>query len=85
MAEARLDVLGIGSAIVDILTRTDDDFLATHGMVKGTMALTTAEQSKKLYESMGRAVEVSGGSAANTAAGVASLGGTPCYIGKVRP
>ncbi len=83
MADARFDVLGIGSAIVDILARTDETFLAANGMVKGTMALTTAEQSKKLYDSMGKAIEVSGGSAANTAAGVASLGGNPCYIGKV--
>ena len=83
MAEARFDVLGIGSAIVDIFARTDENFLAANGMVKGTMALTTAEHSKKLYDGMSTAVEVSGGSAANTAAGVASLGGKPCYIGKV--
>jgi len=83
MTDARYDVLGIGSAIVDILSRTDDDFLAAHGMVKGTMALTTAEQSKKIYDRMGSAVEVSGGSAANSMAGIASLGGSPCFIGKV--
>ena len=83
MSDARYDVLGIGSAIVDILSRTDDDFLAAHEMVKGTMALTTAEQSRKIYARMGRAVEVSGGSCANTMAGVASLGGTPAFIGKV--
>ena len=58
-------------------------FLAAHGMVKGTMALTTAEQSQKIYARMGRALEMSGGSAANTMAGVASLGGTPAFIGKV--
>jgi sugar/nucleoside kinase (ribokinase family) len=83
MTEARFDVLGIGSAIVDILARTDEFFLAANGMVKGTMALTTDEQSKKIYGLMSGAVEVSGGSAANTAVGVASLGGTPCYIGKL--
>ncbi len=83
MSDARYDVLGIGSAIVDILSRTDDDFLAANEMVKGTMALTTAEQSKKIYARMGRAVEISGGSCANTMAGVASLGGTPAFIGKV--
>jgi len=83
MTDARFDVLGIGSAIVDILSRTDDEFLKTNGMVKGTMALTTAEQSKQIYERMGSAVEVSGGSVANTMAGIASLGGNPCFIGKV--
>jgi sugar/nucleoside kinase (ribokinase family) len=83
MTEARFDVLGIGSAIVDILARTDDAFLAARGMVKGTMALTTAQQSKQIYDSMGPAVEISGGSAANTMAGIASLGGTGCFIGKV--
>ena len=83
MTEARFDVVGIGSAIVDILSRTDDDFLKANGMVKGTMALTTAEQSKQIYERMGQAVEVSGGSVANTVAGIASLGGTPSFIGKV--
>jgi len=83
MTEARFDVLGIGSAIVDILARTDDDFLAANGMVKGTMALTTAEQAKKIYDRMGPAVEISGGSVGNTLAGVASLGGRGCFIGKV--
>ncbi len=83
MTEARFDVVGIGSAIVDILSRTDDAFLKANGMVKGTMALTTAEQSKQIYERMGQAMEVSGGSVANTVAGIASLGGTPSFIGKV--
>ena len=83
MADARYDVIGIGSAIVDILSRTDDDFINAHGMVKGTMALTTAERSKFIYDRMGKAVEISGGSAANSMAGIASLGGTPAFIGKV--
>jgi len=83
MTEARFDALGIGSAIVDILARTDDAFLAANGMVKGTMALTTAEQSKKIYGLMTSAVEISGGSVGNTLAGVASLGGRGCFIGKV--
>ncbi len=83
MTEARFDVLGIGSAIVDILARTDDAFLAANGMVKGAMALTTAEQAKKIYERMGPAVEISGGSVGNTLSGVASLGGRGCFIGKV--
>ncbi len=83
MADARYDVIGIGSAIVDILSRTDDDFLDAHGMVKGTMALTTAERSKFIYDRMGKAIEISGGSAANSMAGIASLGGKPAFIGKV--
>ena len=83
MTEVRYDVLGIGSAIVDIIARTDEDFLRRFGMVKGTMALTDAAQAKAIYDQMGRAVEVSGGSAANTMAGIASLGGAPCFIGKV--
>ena len=83
MVEARFDVVGIGSAIVDILARTDEGFLADNGMVKGIMALTTAAEAKAIYERMGQAVEISGGSAANTMAGIASLGGKPCFIGKV--
>ncbi|MGE3335577.1 MAG: adenosine kinase [Rhodospirillaceae bacterium] len=83
MPAARYDVIGIGSAIVDILSRTDDDFINAHGMVKGTMALCNAERSKFIYDRMGRAVEISGGSAANSMVGIASLGGTPAFIGKV--
>jgi sugar/nucleoside kinase (ribokinase family) len=82
-AEARYDVIGIGSAIVDILARTDNEFLDANGMVKGTMALISAEQSKAIYAKMGRSVEVSGGSVANTMAGLGSLGGTSAFIGKV--
>jgi sugar/nucleoside kinase (ribokinase family) len=83
MASATYDVVAIGSAIVDILSRTDDAFIADRGMVKGTMALIGAERVKEIYDGMGRALEVSGGSAANTVAGVASLGGKPAFIGKV--
>ncbi len=83
MTGARFDVLAIGSAIVDIIARTDDALLIDCGMVKGTMALTTAEQASAIYARMGQAVEISGGSAANTVAGIASLGGSPCFIGKV--
>jgi len=83
MTEVRYDVVGIGSAIVDILGNTTDDFLEANSMVKGTMALITAEQSEAIYDRMGRTVEVSGGSAANTMVGVASLGGKPAFIGKV--
>jgi sugar/nucleoside kinase (ribokinase family) len=83
MAEARYDVVCIGDAIVDLLATTDDDFIAAEGLAKGTTALIDADRAKALYTRMGHAVEVAGGSAANTAAGLASLGGQPAYIGKV--
>ena len=83
MTEIRYDVLGIGSAIVDILSRTDDEFIAANEMVKGTMALLTAERARQIYERMPQSVQISGGSAANSMAGIASLGGTPAFIGKV--
>lgn len=77
------DVLTIGNAIVDIISRTDDAFLREHGIEKGSMTLIDRDRAKSLYDSMGPAIEMSGGSAANTAAGVVSLGGTGAYIGKV--
>ena len=80
----RLDVLGIGNAIVDVLARADDDFLTRHGMVKGTMQLIGAEEAERLYDAMGPGVEVSGGSAANTIAGLAGLGAMAAFIGVVR-
>ncbi|TAK99811.1 MAG: adenosine kinase [Rhodospirillaceae bacterium] len=83
MTEVRYDVVGIGSAIVDILSNTNDDFIAAQNMVKGTMSLITAEQAEALYDRMGRTVEICGGSAANTMVGLASLGGLPAFIGKV--
>jgi sugar/nucleoside kinase (ribokinase family) len=84
MAEAGYDVIGIGNAIVDVLARTDEGFLARHGLQKGVMTLIDTERAQNLYEAMGPGIEISGGSAANTIAGVASLGGRAAYIGKVR-
>ena len=84
MAEAAFDVLGVGNAIVDVLAQSDDRFLAGHGLDKGMMTLIDAERAHQLYDAMGPAVEMSGGSAANTLAGIASLGGAGAYIGKVR-
>lgn len=78
-----LDVVGIGNAIVDVLARTEDAFLKEHSLTKGSMALTSAEDAEKLYAAMGPAVEISGGSAANTIAGVAALGGAAGFMGKV--
>lgn len=80
---ATIDVVCIGNAIVDILTRTDDDFLTQNGIIKGAMNLINAERAEFLYERMGTAIEMSGGSAGNTAAGIASLGGQAAFIGKV--
>ena len=81
---ARYDVAGIGNAIVDVLAHADDAFLARHGMTKGTMALIDADAADKLYDDMASGIECSGGSAANTIAGLASLGGRGAFIGKVR-
>jgi sugar/nucleoside kinase (ribokinase family) len=77
------DVIGIGNAIVDIIGRCDDAFLARHGRSKGSMQLVDALAISGLYEAMGPGVEMSGGSAANTMVGVASLGGKAAFIGKV--
>ena len=84
MAEPRFDVLGIGNAIVDVIARADDDFLVRHAMRKGTMSLIVEEQAEHIYESMGPAIEISGGSAANTIVGVASFGARAAFIRKVR-
>ena len=83
MPEPEFDALCIGNAIVDVLARTDDDFLVTEGLHKGTMHLIDAERAESLYAHMGPAIEASGGSAGNTAAGIASLGGRAAFIGKV--
>lgn len=84
MSEARFDVVGIGSAIVDILAQTTDAFLSNHDAPKGTMLMVDEGQSTALYEDIGPAVEASGGSAANTMAGIASFGGKPAFIGKTK-
>jgi sugar/nucleoside kinase (ribokinase family) len=73
--QAALDVLGIGNAIVDVLARADDAFLTRHNLAKGSMNLIDAVLADNLYRAMGPGVECSGGSAANTIAGIASLGG----------
>lgn len=84
MAAARFDVLGIGNAIVDVIARTEDDFLIGHNMRKGSMQLIDEAQAARIYDAMGPAVEVSGGSAANTIVGVAGLGARAAFIGKVK-
>src|SRR2546425_13350736 len=84
MTSAKYDVLGIGNAIFDILVQTDERFLSQHGMIKGGMALIDEARAASIYQDMGPAVEMSGGSAANTIVGVASLGARAAYIGKVK-
>ena len=84
MTDAALDVVGIGNAIVDVLAHADDDFLRKHGLAKGAMTLVDEQRADEIYSHMGPGVEVSGGSAGNTMAGIASLGGSGAYIGKVR-
>jgi sugar/nucleoside kinase (ribokinase family) len=84
MPTSRYDVLGIGNAIVDVLARADDDFLAKQSMAKGGMMLIDKPRAESIYEAMGPAVEISGGSAANTIVGVASLGGRGAFVGKVK-
>ena len=84
LSSARFDVLGIGNAIVDVLARTDDDFLLAHDMRKGGMALIDEARAQAIYDAMGPAVEISGGSAANTMVGVAGFGGRSAFIGKLK-
>src|ERR1041384_6862308 len=79
---AAYDVLGIGNAIVDVIARTEDDFLVKHGMSKGAMALIDEPRAEAIYAAMGPAIEISGGSAANTIAGVASFGARAAFVGK---
>jgi len=84
MTSAKYDVLAIGNAIFDVLVQTDDAFLATHQMNKGGMALIDEARAKAIYDAMGPATEMSGGSAANTIVGLASLGASVAYVGKVK-
>lgn len=83
MAQSRYDVVGIGNAIVDVFSRCDETFLSNHGMEKGFMQLITPGQAEEIYAAMGPGTEQSGGSVANSCAGVASLGGTSAFVGRV--
>jgi sugar/nucleoside kinase (ribokinase family) len=84
MTKPRFDVLGIGNAIVDIIARTQEDFLLRHSMQKGAMVLIDEARAQSIYAAMGPALEISGGSAANTIVGVASFGASAAFIGKIR-
>jgi sugar/nucleoside kinase (ribokinase family) len=81
--EKSIDVVAIGNAIVDVIARQDDTFLEAEGIEKGAMTLIDTERAEQLYQAMGPGIEMSGGSAANTAAGLAALGSRAAYIGKV--
>jgi fructokinase len=84
MTAKTLDVVGIGNAIVDVLVQADDDLLDNFELTKGTMALVDEQQAERLYAHVGPGLETSGGSAANTLAGIAQLGGRAGFIGRVR-
>jgi len=79
----QFDVVGIGNALVDVLSHEGDDFLDRLSLVKGSMTLVEAERAGELYDAMSQRTEMSGGSAANTLAGVASFGGRAGYVGRV--
>ncbi len=84
MSEAGLDVIAIGNAIVDVIAAVDDGYLEARGVPKGGMTLIDAGKANAVYAEMGPAKENSGGSAANTAAGIASFGGRAGFVGRVR-
>lgn len=83
MPDNRLDVIGVGNAIVDVIAKADDAFLKTHDIPKGGMVLIDEARARAIYAAMAAGVEISGGSAANTIACLASLGGAGGFIGKV--
>jgi len=83
MAQESYDVVGIGNAIVDIIARCDEGFLTKHDLDKGIMRLIDADEAARLYEAMGPAIERSGGSVANSIAGLASFGAKCGFIGRV--
>jgi sugar/nucleoside kinase (ribokinase family) len=84
VGDSKLDVVGIGNAIVDVLAEVGDNFLEENGMVKGTMALIDAGQAVDLNRKLANVKKRSGGSAANTITGITSLGGSGGFIGRVR-
>jgi len=83
MSEIGFEVCGIGNALVDVISKAEDRFLIENTIEKGAMTLIDAVRAQELYERMGPGIEMSGGSAANTIAGIAALGGEAAYVGKV--
>lgn len=84
MSATRYDVIGIGNAIVDVLSHSDEDFLQRQKMPKGSMSLIDEKRAEAIYNAMGPVIEISGGSAANTIVGIAMLGGATAFVGKVK-
>ena len=83
MTAPSVDILGIGNAIVDVIARAEPDLLRARGLTPGEMRLIDTAEADALYAVMGPGTESSGGSAGNTAAGIASFGGRAAYFGKV--
>jgi len=83
VSEGELDVVGIGNALVDVLSHEAEPFVEEHDLIRGSMTLIESGRAEELYTAMGPGTEMSGGSAANTVAGIASLGGRAAYIGRV--
>ncbi len=83
-APAEIDVIGLGNALVDVISHEGDDFVRSLDVPKGAMTLIDEARATEIYRQMGAGIEISGGSAANTIVGVAALGGTAQYVGKVR-
>ena len=83
MIPTEYDVVGVGNAIVDVIVQTNDSFLQEHGLTKGGMTIIDANNAEKLYSELGPSIKMSGGSAANTIAGIAVLGGKGVFVGKV--
>jgi sugar/nucleoside kinase (ribokinase family) len=84
MTARSIDVLALGNAIVDVIARAEEDFLHAHSLLRGAMTLIDEPRAEALYAAMGPGTVISGGSAANTIAGLASFGGQGAFIGKVR-
>ena len=83
MTNSSLDVIGVGNAIVDVLAKADDSFLEAHDIPRGGMILIDEPRAAAIYDAMGPGIEISGGSAANSIACIASLGGKGGFVGKV--
>jgi sugar/nucleoside kinase (ribokinase family) len=83
MADAMIDIVAMGDAIVDVIASCDEAFLTAHDLPKGSMQLLSPDQADTLYAAMGQAREMSGGSAANSMAGIAAMGGSAAFVGQV--
>ena len=80
----KLDLLGIGNAVVDVLYEVDEDFIKKNNLQKGVMTLIDETQAEQIYSSLEKGIEGAGGSVANATVGFASLSGRPAFIGKIK-